>query len=78
MSEVDDSNVQRVLGRLESKVDLMLLQQTTSTGRVDALELRVGKLERWRSMLAGIWVVTAMVVTYFVQRLGDFLFQRNP
>ena len=47
------------VGRMESKIDLMLEfreEQSEALGKHDA---RLGSLERWRSLLLGAWTVLA-------------------
>lgn len=50
------NDLQRALGRLEAKVDILL---TTQDRELTDLRKRVSALERWRSWLAGGFAVVS-------------------
>lgn len=54
--------LQRSLGRVEGKVDAVLLRLDLMDRRSASHEERISKLERWKSYALGIAVATSVVV----------------
>lgn len=52
------NDLQRAIGRLEAKVDILL---TTQDRELTDLRKRVSALERWRSYLAGAFAILSFL-----------------
>lgn len=53
MTDSMEMEIQRALGRVESKVDLLLVQQSKDSKDLEATKARVAVLERWTAGVAG-------------------------
>jgi hypothetical protein len=54
------------LGRLEGKVDAILSNQTEQKKRIESIEVRVSKLENYKSYLIGISATIGALVTWLI------------
>lgn len=54
-------SMERSLGRLEGKVDGMIVAQQEAKGSLDRLENRTATLERWRAQMLGGAAVAGFV-----------------
>lgn len=55
------AELQRAMGRIEGKLDMHLIQSTTTRVELTSLGKRVGKLEGWRWYVLGAFAAAIML-----------------
>lgn len=66
-----ERDVMRSLGRIEGKVEGILIEQKQQKKEVEAITKRVGSLEKYRAKVVGIAATIGAGVSYLVS-LVDF------
>lgn len=74
MSDRDDVNLNRALGRMEGKLDALLKAHAETDRRADRLEQRVSSLERARAYMLGLTAAASGFVTLAI----NFLIGKSP
>lgn len=60
-------SLERAIGRLEGKVDMILAGQTTATTITNDHEERITKVEKWQAKLIGAGLVIGSIVGFIVK-----------
>jgi hypothetical protein len=64
-----DSHIERALGRIEGKLDLLIPALTANEERTGIAEVRISKLEKFQSKLLGGAVVAGFVFGLIMRAL---------
>jgi phage shock protein A len=60
-------DIQRTLGRLESKLDAVLATQNTTNDRLNNHSARISVLERWQSKVLGAVAIVSLIAGALVK-----------
>jgi hypothetical protein len=61
--------IERALGRIEGKLDLLIPATEVTNARVSAVSARVSKLEKWQSKVLGGAVVAGFLLGLIMRAL---------
>ena len=61
--------IERALGRIEGKLDLLIPATEVTNARVSAVSARVSKLEKWQSKVLGGSVVAGFLLGLIMRAL---------
>lgn len=66
----NDQSILLLVGRMDAKLDLLLLRDAKQDEAISALSDRITGLEKWQSRLLGAWALAVALLTY----CGNYMF----